>query len=333
MSTNSRSQIARWGFTLVELLVVIAIIGILVGLLLPAVQAAREAARRMQCSNNLKQLGLSLHNYHDTHNKFPPGMVQILDPGQNPIVDQGHPHDLEPAWGWGSFILPFIEQGNVYNVMQVGKARLVDVAVLTVTPAKQKLATFRCPSDSAPDPNDLTHWPAAQRLGTSNYAAAFGHSLVKGRFRTTGADTWAKTFTGGFGYDSTTKFGTITDGTSNTIAIGERAYMLKGLQFRASNWPGCARGNRDDCGDDIWFSLRGGINGGLSANARRETLSSQHIGGVQVAFFDGSVHFISENLDFRTAPVGTQNQLNGPVDSVIERLVAISDGQALGGEF
>ncbi|MCA9181479.1 MAG: DUF1559 domain-containing protein, partial [Planctomycetales bacterium] len=111
MSSNQK----RIGFTLVELLVVIAIIGILVGLLLPAVQAAREAARRMQCSNNLKQLGLAAHNYVDAHKTFPSGFVSSLP-------DPGAPAAAElTVWTWGAFILPFIEQGNLSNTLQVSK--------------------------------------------------------------------------------------------------------------------------------------------------------------------------------------------------------------------
>ena len=99
----------RPAFTLVELLVVIAIIGILIALLLPAVQAAREAARRSQCTNNLKQIGLALHNYHDTHKSFPTGMVTFWpDPPGSHVTD-------EPVWGWAALVLPFIEQKPLHD--------------------------------------------------------------------------------------------------------------------------------------------------------------------------------------------------------------------------
>ena len=101
----------RRGFTLVELLVVIAIIGLLVALLLPAVQAAREAARRMRCSNNLKQIGLALHNYHGVHNTFPPG---------NSINNNYANH----AWGWGSHLLPFLEQATLFQAIEVDRLTL-----------------------------------------------------------------------------------------------------------------------------------------------------------------------------------------------------------------
>jgi len=120
------------GFTLVELLVVIAIIGILVGLLLPAVQAAREAARRMQCSNNLKQIGLSLHNYHDAHKRFPPGVVQQQADPQF-VPNAGNVNPPIESWGWGAFLLPFMEQGNLYSQAGIGQGtKLQDVLPLAL---------------------------------------------------------------------------------------------------------------------------------------------------------------------------------------------------------
>src|SRR5579872_417094 len=100
----------RRGFTLVELLVVIAIIAVLIGLLLPAVQKVRDAAARAQCANNLKQIGIALHNYHDVNKMFPPGYI---DGNTNP--NSTPDNDIGPGWGWASFILPFVEEGNVYN--------------------------------------------------------------------------------------------------------------------------------------------------------------------------------------------------------------------------
>src|SRR3954454_25192238 len=120
----------RRGFTLIELLVVIAIIAILIALLLPAVQQAREAARRTQCKNNLKQIGLALHNYHDTCNSFPPGWINTW--ASNP------PRSNFPgnSWGWNAMILPMMDQGNVYNQINwsVGFAGGLDAAGVTAVP-------------------------------------------------------------------------------------------------------------------------------------------------------------------------------------------------------
>jgi len=143
-----RSKLQR-GFTLVELLVVIAIIGVMVGLLLPAVQAAREAARRMSCSNNLKQIGLALHNYHDTYRGLPPGYIN------NPPALAGPVAGNNSQWAWGAFLLPFMEQSPLFEQLQVGQINLS--AALTAGGPFDKTAivnkpvdAFICPSDPGP---------------------------------------------------------------------------------------------------------------------------------------------------------------------------------------
>jgi len=136
----------RIGFTLIELLVVIAIIAILISLLLPAVQQAREAARRTQCRNNMKQIGLALHNYHDVFNSFPPGYVAKI-PNNKTSSERS-------MFAWGSLILPYIDQGNVYQVLDPGNVLTLDQRLLdpVVGPAlvaaiQTPLASFRCPTD------------------------------------------------------------------------------------------------------------------------------------------------------------------------------------------
>src|SRR5437868_6372782 len=124
----------RSGFTLIELLVVIAIIAVLIGLLLPAVQKVRESANRMKCTNNLKQLGLGLHNYHNTANKFPPGWVRV-----NAATD--------PSWAWSTFILPYIEQTNLYNRLSPD-AQTMQAVFKNDLPALQTIIpVYICPTD------------------------------------------------------------------------------------------------------------------------------------------------------------------------------------------
>ena len=140
--------IARRGFTLIELLVVIAIIAILIALLLPAVQQAREAARRTQCKNNLKQIGLALHNYHDTFLMFPHAIFFYPTPAGNAAANI-------PAWAWSAMILPQIEQTNLYNTLNLGPVPFQTAAntPATLNLLQTPLAAFRCPTDVTPPLN------------------------------------------------------------------------------------------------------------------------------------------------------------------------------------
>ena len=165
-----RSDSFKRGFTLVELLVVIAIIGVLVALLLPAVQSAREAARRMQCVNNLKQLGVATHNYHDTYLTFPSGFIRTSN---------------AQGWGWGALTLPFIEQGPLHDRLQVTRANL-DAVIASPPPdlaelVQTSLAAFHCPSDTGFDANRILppgnrgrNGIAGIQPGMSNYKGVAG---------------------------------------------------------------------------------------------------------------------------------------------------------------
>ena len=233
----------RRGFTLIELLVVIAIIAVLIALLLPAVQQAREAARRTQCKNNLKQLGLAFHNYHDTFNTFPPGHVSDF-PAVTPFVSPGNLTSSEVGcWTWGTFLLPALEQTNLYNVLSPGAQKPQNAAATAAGLAalQTPLPAFRCPSDIGPALNTFDNTTSGNEMVGTNYS----------RFITDGTNKLA-TATSNYvavanAGDSTTpainpyqygpplgiafqnsKVGinTITDGTSNTLCVGERAWKF-----------------------------------------------------------------------------------------------------------
>ncbi len=210
----------RRGFTLVELLVVIAIIGILIALLLPAVQAAREAARRSQCINNLKQVGLALHNYEDTFKTFPPGGVYGY-PGDRSTATAELPYHHT----WLTKVLPFMEQQPLYNQMNILLPSW-DVAANAPMPfAQMKVNTLICPSDAGPtEPGSQTYWAAV-----TCYAGCEGGWGFYYRYSPTSSEQPAvkypaltgKQMAGIFATGDTCKMATITDGTSNTVLVGE----------------------------------------------------------------------------------------------------------------
>ncbi len=327
----------RSGFTLVELLVVIAIIGILVGLLLPAVQAAREAARRMQCSNNLKQLGLSAHNYHDAFKKFPPNHVWA----QTPAVSN------QECWGWAVLLMPFYEQGNLHNQLGVSRTSLMGFfAANGSNPAmlgllSQDIPTLRCPSDAGAATNNRHRFDdgvGAQMGGVpKNWKAAISNYVSN---RGTRNNWQAKNDTHGmFMENQSINIAGCTDGTSNTTLFGERDTQYG----RSGVWAGVRnpRGNGTR-GIDVttachrpqinvsdppvaWNNNDHGAGGGFG---------SLHTGGAQFVFGDGSVHFISESIDWKEDRIGNIHVWdpapNILVYGVYQRLGRRNDGFVLG---
>lgn len=328
------------GFTLVELLVVIAIIGILIALLLPAVQAAREAARRSQCSNNLKQLGLAMHNYHDTFKSFPSGYIAGV--GGNPW-DSGN----RSSWGWGAFILPFVEQGPLHDRLEPGKFRL-SVALTSggpldrVADLQTPIQAFRCPSDTAKETNTghtlRNSSDAAVATATSNYVGNNTSRKWHTGGRLQGYDvsqsgqwgglTAANEPNGIFWRASSVRMRDIVDGTSNTICVGERAWELTGPAGTAVR---CNAGTiHGTWSENEQLSIRtnlgaGSVALGVPATAPGECVygfSSPHPGGLQVALCDGSVRFVSLTID--------HNWVTQAVDSTFERLLGRDDRQVVG---
>lgn len=331
----------RKAFTLVELLVVIAIIGILVALLLPAVQAAREAARRMQCSNALKQIALSSHNYHDTYKSLPPGFV----PKRNAMG--GVINDIN-NWGWAALQLPFMEQVPLHSQLQVGNIHLEDAAGLNAALAPLKaamqtpIASLRCPSDVGPDTNSNRqrfHWAgggnAQSRLATTNYIGANSSYEVS-------ANGGRPIERGVFIEDEGRAFRDITDGTSNVIAFGERRWQVKDnagaiRTIGAAVVFGVRRRNAVGTRADV---LGGGIakinlDDATNLGFGQRGFSSQHPGGSQFALADGSVRFIAEtiNADHGAGQVtsyATNAIRDVEVNTTWERLLAIQDGEPVG---
>lgn len=321
------------GFTLIELLVVIAIIAILIALLLPAVQQAREAARRTQCKNNLKQLGLAFHNYHDAHGTFPPANVVAT-----PWVDSC-PEGTCGHWSWAAMLLPYIDQGPVYSLLDVGNTPL---PTATSTPAmltamQQGLPAFRCPSDVGPITNTEHRLPTTTSdnadctggncvpTATSNYVGSNDNWTLDrdqwngfmGRANRLGAASNPS------GRARATRIRDILDGTSNTIAVGERAFKLNNVTLRA----GVVYGQNGDTDNhnrqgQVYTMAAGRWKMNDTCADCGRGFSSLHEGGAQFLLADGSVRFISENID--------HNNANANVDSTYDRLIAIADDQAIG---
>ncbi|TWT39328.1 DUF1559 domain-containing protein [Blastopirellula retiformator] len=284
----------RQGFTLVELLVVIAIIGVLIALLLPAVQQAREAARRMQCTNNMKQIGLAMHNYHDTHKLFPPGFNNEL------------------GWGWGAKILPFIEQTALYDEIDQVNG-LMDLSDADILAAVQiPLDAFRCPSDVAPDLNDksVPVVVASEEIAYSSYLASMGSYKDA---------TVTQLGLGMFWPQSRVAFRNVLDGTSNTFLIGEREYQhtIGGL------WAGTTTSGPGHQNKKYILASTNTSDGLINDPTKYKGFGSFHPGGANFAFCDGSVHFISETIDATTN--------SGPNMSLYQRLGDRQDGLTVEG--
>lgn len=273
---------SRSGFTLIELLVVIAIIAILIALLLPAVQQAREAARRSECKNKLKQIGLALHNYHETSGAFPSGWIGVDRASGN--------HDFEGhnGFGWGVMILPQLDQAPLFKKFNKNLS-LVDPVnsplLIEVLPA------YRCPSDNAEDV-----WDLAEEGNPTNILATVSSSNYVASWGTTELDTACTPGVpcrgdGVFYLNSRIRFRDLKDGSSNTFFVGERRHNVQ-LDYNAT-WVGNIPGGEESLARFLGVADHTPNH----PSSHMEDFSSWHTGGIHMLMGDGRVRFITENID------------------------------------
>ena len=257
----------RRAFTLIELLVVIAIIAVLIALLLPAVQQAREAARRTQCRNNLHQIGLALHNYHDTHSTFPPGIIRWGSPSFYMTT-------------WAVQILPFLDEAALYNACNMA----IDMSTSPQNQANKTvcqsfLSQYLCPSDG-PGLLQARGAPANMDFAEGNYRCNSGRDELACLSQAPAAANAGPLYA-----CSRVRIRDIRDGTSNTLAVGEST----GAKEVRATWANQSNGH-----------TKTPMNKLVTTWPEQYAFGSRHEGGAFFLMCDGQVRFLSENIDFST---------------------------------
>ncbi len=297
----------RRGMTFVELQVVIAVVVLLAALLIPSISKVRGQARASACKDNLRSIGIAMHNYADVHGMFPPGWV--------------HQRENRSNFGWGTFLLPYVEQAPLYNEFEFTSLaeELQDERMIQVL--QTRLPVFVCPDESGPALNDARALPdlegESHPVSLASYVAINGPREWTGRRKAAHGvashEPAGEKLLGIFGENSATRFRDITDGTSNTILVGERAWVIPNSEKRcAAAIPFGVGGDGTGVTESHTLAIgRTGINGtGSDAAAASdeatvegklaacsEGLSSPHPGGAHVTFADGYIRVLSESID------------------------------------
>lgn len=261
-----KSQLSRRGLTILELLVVFAVIAVLVALILPAVQAARESARRVECSNHLKQIGIALHSYHELLGALPPGWRDD--------------HLMHSAYAWSNGLLPFLEQNAVFNEINFSKP--LDAPEHLVM-AERRVPALRCPSDIAPPLFALY-----EHNDPSNFLMDLPHSNYVGVFGTLDPDGTSDPGNGPFVRNRSVRFIEFVNGQSNVLMIGERT-----AEQLPATWFGFIYGS-----EEAQSRVAGYVNHAPGHHDADECeFSSRHTGGAFFLWGDGRASFVSETVD------------------------------------
>ena len=308
---------SRLGFTLVELLVVIAIIGILIALLLPAVQAAREAARRMQCSSNLKQIGVALHNYNSAHGMFPPAET-FLETGPFASGRSYKGRSVGSGHAWSAFILPYLEQQAVYDMINwevpgwVNSTSIMNADLRHYAAMTSVISTYICPSSPEASTFNGVLSPAdhpANKLALIQYVGIAGSDRAG-----------SPSELGVFFTVSETRVRDIPDGTANTMGVGEYAGVTEGQKLSPIGGTGNNSGSWDlgywgggelgvwpartiafpAMSPNFYYEVEIAEQPPLTSTITRAALKSPHPGGIHIMLMDGSVRFLSLEVDFMT---------------------------------